>query len=542
MLHPSLKPQSAEHAVQAVIEILVDSQEGLVTVGEKLQDQTLKRYFLAESLKRAQFIGQLETALREQGVRRFRDRGSPSATLHRTWARLKSKLIGGDYTLLVTAEQGEEAVGEICSKAMQADLPATLRRILKTQAKHIEYSHAYVKAARDLGPALHKAAPNMGTADSNHHFAAGPGSGQGAPFETQGAKTDRSPSTDWGQRMLSSSRSVEVDPATLIEIIRIQTEIAKLGLDLAGVINAVVNCLPPLTNAHGAVVEYVDGEQMVCRGASGIASALLGYRVQREASLSGLSATRGKTLKSNDVETDPRVDPQPCRRAGIRSIAVAPLSHEGISVGTLKIVSSETGAFSDRDMFVVELMSDLIAAAMYHSAKNQSDELYVQATHDVLTGLANRTLFYDRLRQRISNGRRRSQTIGVLNIDMDGLKQINDRWGHRAGDAAIRETAKRISRVPRNTDLVARLGGDEFAVMLDSVRDRASVMGVASKILREVRRPFETDGHELALSASVGTASFPEDGTDIDTLLEKADQAMYAMKSSEAHRAPRPNG
>lgn len=337
--------------------------------------------------------------------------------------------------------------------------------------------------------------------------------------------------------MLSSYRCEAVDQTTLIEIIQIQTEIAMLGLDLAGVINAVVTRLPALTNADGALVEYIDGEQMVCRGVSGIASALLGYRVRRERSLSGLSAARGKTLRSDDVDLDPRVDPEPCRKLGIRSITVAPLSHDGINVGTLKIVSAKPDAFTDRDMFIVELMSGLIAAAMYHAAKNQTNELYVQATHDVLTGLANRTLFFDRLRHRISHGRRHSQTIGILNIDMDGLKHINDRWGHSAGDAAIRETAKRISRIPRNTDLVARLGGDEFAVMLDTVKDRASVVGVADKILHEICRPFTTGGHELTLSASVGIASFPDDGTDLDTLLEKADQAMYEMKSSDPHRA-----
>ena len=336
-------------------------------------------------------------------------------------------------------------------------------------------------------------------------------------------------------KVLSSHREAGINQETLLEIIRIQTEIAKLGLDLDGVIKTVVGSLQTLTDAQGAIVEYVDGEQMVCRGVSGLGSALLGYRVNRNASLSGLSVAQGTILKSDDVELDPRVDPEPCRKAGISSIVVAPLSHEGQNVGTLKIVSAERDAFSERDMAVVELMSELIAAAMYHAVKNQNSELYIRATHDVLTGLANRA-FYDRLRQRISFGRRHSQKMGVLSIDMDGLKCINDRWGHRIGDAAICEIAKRICRVLRNTDLVARLGGDEFGVMLDAVNDRASIEGVANKILEEVSRPFAIDNHVLSLSASIGIASFPDDATDIDSLLEKADQAMYAMKGSESRR------
>ena len=107
----------------------------------------------------------------------------------------------------------------------------------------------------------------------------------------------------------------------------------------------------------------------------------------------------------------------------------APLSHEGINVGTLKIVTKDPNAFSDGDAFIVELMSGLIAAAMYHAAKNETSELYVQATHDALTGLANRALFFDRARHRLSQGRRHSQQIGILLIDMDQLKSINDKWG-----------------------------------------------------------------------------------------------------------------
>lgn len=338
--------------------------------------------------------------------------------------------------------------------------------------------------------------------------------------------------------MLSGNRCA-VEQDVLVAIIRIQTEIAKLGLDLAGVIDLVVTELPAITNADGAIVEYLDGEQMVSRGVSGIGSALLGYRVEREGSLSGLSVSRGVILRSDDTDLDPRVDAKACQRAGIRSMVVAPLSYEGIHVGTLKIASAVANAFTERDTCILELMSELIAAAMYHSAKNQTKELYIRATHDVLTGLANRALFFDRLRQRISVGRRRSHMIGILSIDIDGLKEINDRWGHRFGDSAIRETADRISRIARSTDLVARLGGDEFGVMLDAVKERTSILVIAGRILQEVRMPYATSGIELSLSVSIGYASFPEDGTDIESLLEKADRSMYLAKYSSRSRPRR---
>ena len=327
-----------------------------------------------------------------------------------------------------------------------------------------------------------------------------------------------------------------VDAKTLVKIISLQTEIAKLGLDLAGVINAVVNSLPSLTNAGGALVEYAQSDQMVCRGASGIGSGLLGYRTKRDGSLSGMCVNRGTILTSENTQMDPRVDLEPCDRAGIRSMVVVPLSHEGTNVGALKIISNEINAFSKEDVLIVELMAELIAAAMYHAMKNESRELYVQATHDVLTGLANRALFLDRLQGRLSQGRRHCQSLGILMIDMDGLKAINDRCGHRTGDEAIRETARRIRRVPRDTDLIARLGGDEFGVVLEGVRDRTSVNEIAGRICDEVSRPFIAEGEEVPLSVSIGVSSFPEDGSEIEVLIEKADRAMYSVKSTRQRR------
>jgi len=137
-----LRPDTA---VQRVIEVLIDSQDGLVTVGERLQNQSLKQYFFAESLVRARFIDQLETALRQRGVSTFWEKGGAAATLQRTWARIKSKFIESDHTLLVTAEQGEDAVTDVYSKALETYLPASMREILTAQEAHIELVHEFLK-------------------------------------------------------------------------------------------------------------------------------------------------------------------------------------------------------------------------------------------------------------------------------------------------------------------------------------------------------------------------------------------------------------
>jgi diguanylate cyclase (GGDEF)-like protein len=335
---------------------------------------------------------------------------------------------------------------------------------------------------------------------------------------------------------MTDVQSVSTDPYILLEIIRLQTEIAKQGLDLSGVVEAVVERIPTFTNAEGAIVEYIEGDEMVYRGASGFAHPLLGTRVKRGASLSGLCVRLGQILRSDDILVDPRVDLGPYQDIGVRSMVVAPLRHEGSVVGVLKIVSSNGYAFTVRDIRVLELMSDLIAASMYHAARNETNALYQQATHDALTGLANRALFFDRLRHRTYAGRRQPEPFGILVLDLDGLKRINDTFGHRAGDAAIRETALRISRIPRRSDIVARLGGDEFGVILSEIATRSDLIAIVERISQETDQPFRFEGRTLQLTASIGHARYPDDATDVDSLLEAADRSMYKMKRSRTAR------
>jgi diguanylate cyclase (GGDEF)-like protein len=337
--------------------------------------------------------------------------------------------------------------------------------------------------------------------------------------------------------MTDVQSNVSTDPYILMEIIRLQTEIAKQGLDLSGVVQAVVERIPSFTNAEGAIVEYVEGDEMVYRGASGFVAPLMGTRVKRDASLSGLCVRLGQVLRSDDVILDPRVDAAPYEEVGVRSMVVAPLKHEGSAVGALKIVSTTTHAFTARDVRVLELMSELIAAAMYYAARNETSALYQQATHDSLTGLANRSLFFDRLRNRVSPGRRQLEPLGILIADMDGLKRINDTYGHRAGDAAIREIALRISRIPRKSDIVARLGGDEFGVILGEISDRSDLLMIVERISQQTDQPFRFEGRIINLTASIGHARFPEDGNDVDALLEAADRSMYKMKRNRTTRS-----
>jgi diguanylate cyclase (GGDEF)-like protein len=322
------------------------------------------------------------------------------------------------------------------------------------------------------------------------------------------------------------------EPTTdqLLAVIATQTEIARLGLDLGGVMGMVARQAQVITRAAGAIVELVDGNDMVYRAVVGLAEGQLGLRLSRATSLSGRCVAEGKALRCDDAEADPRVDREACRKVGLRSMLVVPLIHNDLAVGVLKVMSALPAAFGEGDVKVLCLMSDLIAAAMFHAAKYGTDELFQRATRDGLTGLANRALFYDRLRHALAQARRKSQHVGVLLLDMDGLKPINDRLGHRAGDEALKELARRLSADARQSDTAARLGGDEFALVLSSVADRQGAHLASRRIAERIEKPFTYENRPLGLGASIGVAVYPDDGDQPDMLLEVADQAMYAAK------------
>ncbi|MFS2214990.1 diguanylate cyclase domain-containing protein [Telluria sp. Tellsp104] len=324
--------------------------------------------------------------------------------------------------------------------------------------------------------------------------------------------------------------TVNLGSAVLLDIINVQTEIASQGLDLNGVTHLACRHAEALCKASGAIVELADDDDMVFRATCGIASAQLGLRLRRGGSLSGLCVDTGDTLICEDSETDPRVDRAACRKVGLRSMLVVPLRHEAQSIGVLKVVSSRVKAFKARHARILGLLSALVSAAIYHAVQHESNDLYYRATHDALTSLANRALFYDRLRQQIAHMSRQPSHVAIVNIDMDGLKAINDHLGHRAGDAAIREVASRIAGELRADDVAARVGGDEFGVILVGVRDRDSVESKCNGLRRAIDAPFAFEGKSVPLSASIGYALWPEDGEDMERLIDLADQAMYRVK------------
>ena len=159
------------------------------------------------------------------------------------------------------------------------------------------------------------------------------------------------------------------------------------------------------------------------------------------------------------------------------------------------------------------------------------------ATHDSLTGLHNRASMTDALEHAVSKARRAGESLAILFIDLDGFKSVNDTLGHATGDQLLREIAQRLRAKVRQSDLVARLGGDEFVVMVETISDRHGLQLLASKILAAVGEPMQLQGHEVTVTASIGVAVFPDDGSDVSTLLANADMAMYRAKALGHNRA-----
>ena len=159
------------------------------------------------------------------------------------------------------------------------------------------------------------------------------------------------------------------------------------------------------------------------------------------------------------------------------------------------------------------------------------DEVRYQAFHDSTTNLPNTRLFEDRISQAITSGRRTGTRHGFLFIDLDRFKMINDSHGHKMGDDVIRAVATRLTDCVRDADTVARVGGDEFAVLISDLREEEDAATIARKIVDALERPFAVRGMTLAIGASVGITIFPVGMDTYDTVLSRADSAMYEAKS-----------
>lgn len=168
--------------------------------------------------------------------------------------------------------------------------------------------------------------------------------------------------------------------------------------------------------------------------------------------------------------------------------------------------------------------------------KTAEEELKKLAHHDSLTGVANRYAYHNRLASIIETSTRFDQKLAVFFLDLDRFKQVNDTFGHSAGDQLLVELSTRLKRLLGNKDFIARLGGDEFSIALTNIRHAREAFGLAEAIIHSFSVPFQLEGQDIYMSTSIGISFFPEDGLDVDTLINKADKAMYYSKEKSRNR------
>lgn len=261
------------------------------------------------------------------------------------------------------------------------------------------------------------------------------------------------------------------------------------------------------------------------------------YRVAPEDSEEVRSMFADPRPALHTVGDDPLTTAQ-LRSFGHVAAASAPIMVRGRAHGTVFACwTSAVPAGQALDEALRNLSSLAHQAGLSITSLRMLEAVRHQATHDTLTGLANRTLFHDQLATALHQAARSGDAVAVCFLDLDGFKSVNDNLGHAAGDEVLTAAAERIRSSVRAGDVVARLSGDEFGVLLAGNPTPAHVLGIADKLVDAINRPFRVGGREIAIGVSIGIALAPDHGLDPEDLLNHADTAMYdAKRTGSAHR------
>jgi diguanylate cyclase (GGDEF)-like protein len=307
------------------------------------------------------------------------------------------------------------------------------------------------------------------------------------------------------------------DVTLLAEVVATQHAISTSGFDLEAVMREIVTQTRRLTRADGAVVETVEGDEMVYRAVAGSAEPHLGLRLKISASVSGLCVSSGEIVLCDDAETDPRVDREAARKVGARSMVVVPLRHRNKVAGVLKVSSRQPSAFGERELRVLQMMADVLGSAIVRAELVET--LEVAATTNVISGLPNRRAWEERVPLELARARRLQAPFTVAMIDLDRFKACNHEQGHAAGDRLLAECARLWSAELREVDLLARVGGEEFGLALPGCSGTEGVDVLAR--LREKTRSLRT--------ISAGIAEWDREEGWME-LVARADTALYRAK------------
>jgi diguanylate cyclase (GGDEF)-like protein len=324
--------------------------------------------------------------------------------------------------------------------------------------------------------------------------------------------------TEHGVRTTRRHGESEAHRARMLDrLVQTQSAIAMSDFGFEDVLHTVVGEALALTGADAAVIELPEGRDMVYRAVAGTAEPFFGLRLPQEGSASGVCLETIEPLVIADSYADDRVDQEACRQVGARSIVIVPLIHAGRPAGVLKVYSAEPEAVGVNESRVLGLLGNVIGTGLARAELLST--LTEHASTDALTGLANRRSWDEQLTRAIAHAERTHETLSVAVCDVDGLKAINDRRGHAAGDELLRGIADRWRADARAADLIARIGGDEFAVLLPGA-DEAGAQDVVERLIASLPG-------EASVSFGIAEWDLREDGVG---LMARADLRMYDEK------------
>jgi diguanylate cyclase (GGDEF)-like protein/PAS domain S-box-containing protein len=273
---------------------------------------------------------------------------------------------------------------------------------------------------------------------------------------------------------------------------------------------------------------HAPGDPALERFAGGLAQARIG--AQESHTLARKAFARAMPVWVADLGLETSMAAVAARDAGLRTAFAFPVCVDGETLGAIELYS-RTSQEQDHDL--LRIAGQLGGQIGQHIARRETERrLQFVVSHDPLTGLPNRTIFSQRLGQALAQAARYDHKVALLFIDLDRFKIVNDTMGHEAGDRLLREVAERLRDSLREGDTVGRHGGDEFVVLIEQYESAMQVAGVAQKIIEQAGMPYVFDGHEFHVSASIGIATYPNDGQDGSTLLKHADIAMYRAKEA----------
>jgi diguanylate cyclase (GGDEF)-like protein/PAS domain S-box-containing protein len=251
--------------------------------------------------------------------------------------------------------------------------------------------------------------------------------------------------------------------------------------------------------------------------------------IKRFEGLWGWVLNNRQPLLTNTPAGDPRFAETTPGRIPIHNFLSAPALIGTELVGQVVLANSNRD-YNQQDLGFIERLATLYAIAIQH--QRTEEKIRNLAYHDPLTGLPNRVLFNDRYTMALARAKRYNKKIGLMVLDIDHFKNINDTLGHAAGDEVLKDFSGILLSILRQTDTVMRSGGDEFVIMMTDVVELENVDNVAQKVLEATRKPFMFHDHEVRITASIGISGYPEDGEDIEMLLKCADRAMYHIKET----------